>query len=92
MATTIVNGYVCTSSCDVAKAKKGVDPHPKPGAAPEAKDDKVDHSGRANEPAVIFGGSLARLRGSASVGPAGGVSSTATSDLPTKTFGVDLLL
>jgi hypothetical protein len=26
---SVVNGFLCTCSCDVAKAKRGVDPHPK---------------------------------------------------------------
>ena len=29
MAISFVNGFLCTSSCDVSKAKQGVDPHPK---------------------------------------------------------------
>jgi hypothetical protein len=28
MAISFVNGFMCTSSCDVAKAQKGEDPHP----------------------------------------------------------------
>jgi hypothetical protein len=68
MSISIVNGYVCTSSCDVAKAKKGEDPHPLTGAekiAAEkeeaAKDPtKADALG-ARDPAVVFGGALANL-------------------------------
>jgi hypothetical protein len=30
---SFVNGFLCTSSCDVSKAKRGVDPHPKPDDA-----------------------------------------------------------
>jgi len=61
MAISIVNGFVCTSSCDVAKAKKGEDPHPnlhtldgadgKPG-------NRNPGSGSLDGPAVLFRGSL----------------------------------
>jgi hypothetical protein len=69
MTISIVNGFVCTSSCDLAKAKKGEDPHPHTGAAKiaaekeeAAKDPtKVDPLG-AHDPAVVFGGALANVR------------------------------
>jgi hypothetical protein len=68
MSISIVNGFVCTSSCDVAKAKKGEDPHPLTGAAKtaaereEAANDptKADPLS-AHDPAVVFGGALANL-------------------------------
>ena len=55
MAISVVNGYFCANSCDAAKAKKGEDPHPStdPGSVGN------DHSSaRADDPAVVFGGSL----------------------------------
>jgi hypothetical protein len=62
---SFVNGYLCTSSCDVAKAKRGVDPHPK--ADPREADGKADKSdairlaSELGDPAVVFGGSLSTL-------------------------------
>ena len=55
MAISIVNGYFCANSCDAAKAKKGEDPHPStdPGNV-----DGSNKSSRADNPAVVFGGSL----------------------------------
>jgi hypothetical protein len=55
MAMAVVNGYFCANSCDAAKAKKGQDPHPSndPGSV-----DGSNNSPRADNPAVVFGGSL----------------------------------
>jgi hypothetical protein len=60
MAISVVNGYVCTSSCDVAKARKGEDPHPRTGV--DQADAAKDKASRADDPAVLFGGTLADLR------------------------------
>jgi hypothetical protein len=73
MAVSIVNGYVCASSCDVAKAKKGEDPHPAIHAANgEPQGGTVDRG-----PAVLFGGSLSDVRGAEGVKPP---DATATPD------------
>jgi hypothetical protein len=48
-----VNGYVCFSSCDEAKAKQGKDPHTFPNA-----DDEKAKSEQAHKPAVILDGAL----------------------------------
>ena len=58
MAVSIINGYVCYSGCDAAKARTGQDPHPKsdttqPGAP------TTPTAGGVQNPAVTFGGSLA---------------------------------
>jgi hypothetical protein len=55
MGISIVNGYFCANSCDAAKAKKGEDPHPStdPGNV-----GGTENSSRADNPAVVFGGSL----------------------------------
>jgi hypothetical protein len=55
MAIAVVSGYFCANSCDAAKAKKGEDPHPSPdpGNAGGSR-----NSPRADNPAVVFGGSL----------------------------------
>jgi hypothetical protein len=57
---SVVNGFLCTCSCDVSKAKRGVDPHPKTDDAqdsgkPETKNGVVTE----DKSAVTFGGSLA---------------------------------
>jgi hypothetical protein len=56
MAISIVNGYFCASSCDVAKAKKGENPHP--STDPGNVDNKDRKPLRADDPAVLFGGAL----------------------------------
>jgi hypothetical protein len=56
MAMSIVNGYFCANACDVAKAKKGENPHP--STNPGDVDNKDRNSLRADDPAVLFGGAL----------------------------------
>ena len=66
MAVSVVNGFVCYSSCDVSKAKQGKDPHPATGpdevdqeGAPSSLGPSLGPSlGRADQPAVVLGGSL----------------------------------
>ena len=57
---SVVNGYVCFSSCDEAKAKQGNNPNVVPGTPPEASDPKKK-SGFAGHPSVILGGALKDL-------------------------------
>ena len=52
---SVVNGYVCFSSCDEAKAKQGNNPNVVPGAPPEASDRKKK-SAFAGQPTVILDG------------------------------------
>ncbi len=56
---TVVNGYVCTSSCEVATAKQGKDPSAPPGQLPG--DDDKKKSGLSGQPATILGGALKEL-------------------------------
>ena len=82
---SFVNGFLCTSSCDVSKAKQGVDPHPKADAAqnpakPETKDGVV----KPDDPAVVLGGALSTT----AVAPAAALSSST----PVQTQLVDLLV
>jgi hypothetical protein len=58
MTVSVVNGFVCYSSCDVSKAKKGEDPHPSTGSGNVDKESAASSPGRADQPAVVFGGSL----------------------------------
>ena len=52
---SIVNGFVCTCSCDVSKAKKGEDPSRPPGLLPGEDDpNKI----KREDPAVLLGGVL----------------------------------
>ena len=62
---SVVNGYVCFSSCDVAKAKQGNDPNGVPGMPPEASNLKRK-SAFAGQPAVILDGVLNGQANSAS--------------------------
>jgi hypothetical protein len=59
MGVSVVNGYLCLCSCDVAKAKKGEDPHPALHADAAGKDAQMT---RRDDPAVVFGGALAASR------------------------------
>ncbi len=58
MAISFVNGYLCTSGCDESKAKRGVDPHPSTNPANADQSGAPSGTGRAEGPAVLFGGSL----------------------------------
>jgi len=72
---SVVNGYVCTSSCEAATARAGKDPHAPPGTPP-GQSDKT--SGFAGQPATILDGALKDLTNA--VTPA---DSTASSQKPT---------
>ncbi len=54
MAVSVVNGFLCYSSCDAAKAAKGENPHPRADAASTSGAE----ASRSDGPAVIFGGAL----------------------------------
>jgi hypothetical protein len=93
---SFVNGFLCTSGCDVAKARRGEDPHPKPD--PTQPDGKADDSpgivpaSEREETAVLFGGALADLSASRRVNAAaatGGPEPVASQDLAST---VDLLV
>ncbi len=66
---SIVNGYVCTTSCEVASAKQGKDPTAPPGSPPGVSG-KNRSSAFADQPASIRDGSLAKA---SAADPAGGV-------------------
>jgi hypothetical protein len=51
---SVVNGYVCFSGCDEAKARQGKDPDAPPGSPPGTKAEKPFDQ----QPATVFGGSL----------------------------------
>ena len=62
---SVVNGYVCTSSCEAASARAGKDPNAPPGTPPGQSgktDNKTDKtSGLDGRPATVLGGSLKDL-------------------------------
>ena len=67
MSISIVNGYICASCSDVAKAKKGENPADSKDGAASTKETGSKDPTRASDPAaVVFGGSLAALSGVAS--------------------------
>ena len=57
---SVVNGYICTSSCDAEKAKQGKDPNAPPGTPPGV-DSKDKAAGLASQPATVLGGILKDL-------------------------------
>jgi len=56
---SVVNGYVCFTSCDAAAAKQGKNPAAPPGSLPGASHDKA--SGFAGQPATMLDGALKQL-------------------------------
>jgi len=58
---SVVNGYVCTSSCEAASARQGKDPNAPPGtpAGESIKPNKT--SGFAGQPATVLDGALKDL-------------------------------
>jgi hypothetical protein len=57
VSMSIVNGYVCYSGCDVAKAATGQDPRPKSDTSQTGA--TTPTAGGVQNLAVTFGGSLA---------------------------------
>lgn len=55
---SVVNGYVCRSSCDVEAAKKGKDPSAPPGAPPGSSSATERTSGFDKQPVTILDGAL----------------------------------
>jgi hypothetical protein len=65
---SIVNGYVCTTSCEAASARAGKDPNAPPGSPPGThKKSPFD-----NQPATILDGALKNALSAAS--PSGGAT------------------
>jgi len=64
---SLVNGYVCTSSCDVARAKQGKDPSAPPGSPQgvSGKDDKTSAFG--GQPVTMLDGSYKDFAGTNTV-------------------------
>ena len=90
MAVSVVNGFVCYSSCDVSKAKKGEDPHPSSGSGNVDKESAASSLRRADQPAVVFGGSL-RTSAAASVTAVASGQPANSAELSRAKFLVDVL-
>jgi hypothetical protein len=58
---SVVNGYVCTSSCDAASARAGKDPNAPPGTPPGQSGKADKKSGLDGQPATLLGGALKNL-------------------------------
>ena len=87
MTISIVNGYVCMSSCDVAKAKKGQDPHPSTHATESDGRDRADDRG----PAVLFGGVLGQVLTADGVSAADTTADTDPASKRSRKLTIDLL-
>jgi hypothetical protein len=58
---SVVNGYVCTSSCEAASARQVKDPNAPPGAPAGTFGKNDKSSGFAGQPAIVLGGALTDL-------------------------------
>ena len=98
MTISFVNGFLCTSSCDVSKAKHGVDPHPKidelqNSAKPDAtKNGLATGKDTADADAVILGGSLSATSAAAAVSPASAAQSPVAASIQAQGQIVNLLV
>lgn len=55
---SVVNGFVCNTSCDVEAAKKGKDPNAPPGAPPGWSSKTDGTPGFDKQPVTILDGAL----------------------------------
>ena len=55
---SVVNGYVCSSSCDVEAAKKGKDPSSPTGSPADTSSKPGKTSGFDQQPATVLDGAL----------------------------------
>ena len=86
MAIAVINGYVCYSGCDAAKARTGQDPHPKSDPSQQSGATTPTAGGVQNA-AVTFGGSLA---GKNAVPPAASSQQAAATNARPPSSSVDL--
>jgi hypothetical protein len=95
MAISFVNGFLCTSSCDVVKAKQGVDPHPKIDELQNsAKADATANTQTTSKDsgAVVLGGSLSATSAAAAVSPAAAAQSAVAARVQAQGQIVNLLV
>jgi hypothetical protein len=97
MAISFVNGFLCTSSCDVSKAKQGVDPHPKidelqNSAKADATKNAATGKDVTDDSAVILGVSLRATSAAAAVSPAAAAQSPVAASIQAQGQIVNLLI
>lgn len=66
-----VNGYVCTTPCEAAAARKGHDPFAPPGTPPGQGGKNDKSKGIDGQSAVTFGGVLANPSQTDAIAPTG---------------------
>lgn len=76
---SVVNAYVCTSSCEAASARQGKDPNAPPGTLAGASSKPDETSGFAGQPATVLDGALKDFAAASAVTAA---SSAASSNRP----------
>jgi hypothetical protein len=86
MAISVVNGYLCFSSCDAAKAATGQNPHPHADVASQNSAEASQRYG----PAVILGGALA-VSGNDGTTPTGTNPPNVPTTLPNQSTSTDIL-
>lgn len=79
---SVVNGYVCFTSCDVAAAKNGRDPKAPPGAPPGTSSKSENASSFDTQPVTILDGALKELASANAVSPTGGVAPSSAGAQP----------
>jgi hypothetical protein len=91
MTISVVNGYVCEGSCDVAKARQGEDPHPATNAFKSADGEtKTSRASPLDGPAVVFGGALAGLLSATAVTAIGSVQGASAASQETAGSRLDI--
>ena len=90
MAVTVVNGYLCTSCAEAAKARSGQDPHAQSLAnpSPNGSSNAAQASNATQTPAVVFGGTLT---GQNAVAPAGNAAQTGGASGSPPSAGINIL-
>ena len=76
---SVVNGYVCASSCDAASARAGKDPNAPPGTPPGQSGKTDKKAGLDGQPAIVLGGTLKSV--ASAVAPAAGATPSNGSQL-----------
>ena len=76
---SVVNGYVCASSCDAASARAGKDPNAPPGTPPGQSGKTDKKSGLDGQSAIVLGGTLKSVV--SAVAPAAGATPSNGSQL-----------
>jgi hypothetical protein len=87
MAISVINGFLCFSTCDVAKAMIGNNPHPRADATTKAAE---KNASQIDEPSVVLGGTL-KMQGSNGIAPNGAGQSTNPITLSNQNSATDIL-